>query len=258
MNGIFPADLAVYLFLAPVALYIYWSHRWIGWLPWTNLLTFCVVRIVGGAIGVNDSTSIAANIISGIGISPLLLAIDGLLHEARYYRHPEHNVLLGRIVVIAITGLMGAGLGLSISGSLQIYQGQGTTEDLSHWKVGTGLVVAVWAMEVMWALFSLLPSQCNKNAPGYKDGTKACNPVDLMYGALAAIVSTGVRVIYNLVAVCTQRKDPSPVFGSIAVRVVLVFLPEVLAALSMILAGLWSRNICKHNEAAEKYVSISA
>ncbi|KNG89878.1 integral membrane protein [Aspergillus nomiae NRRL 13137] len=251
MNGIFPADLAVYLFLVPFVLYVYWSHGWIGWLPWTNLLIFCTVRVIGGAIGVNDSSSIAANIISGIGISPLLLAIDGLLYEARYYRHPEHNVRLCWIVIITITGLMGAGLGLSIGGSLQIYQGEGTPEDLSHWKVGTGLVVAVWAMEVMWALFSLLPSQCNKYAPGYKDGTK------LMYGALAAIVFTGVRVLYNLVAVCTQRQDLSPVFGSIAVRVVLVFLPEVLAALSMIFAGLWSRNIRRHNQAAEKYGSGS-
>lgn len=104
-----------------------------------------------------------------------------LTHSAvnsRYYRHPEHNVRLGWIVIITITGLMGAGLGLSIGGSLQIYQGEGTPEDLSHWKVGTGLVVAVWAMEVMWALFSLLPSQCNKGAPGYKDGTKVCDSMN--------------------------------------------------------------------------------
>lgn len=86
MNGLFPADLAVYLFLTSFVLYVYWSHRWVGWMPWTNLLVFCIVRIVGGATGVKDSTSIAANVISGIGMSPLLLAIDGLLHEA-YVTH---------------------------------------------------------------------------------------------------------------------------------------------------------------------------
>ncbi|BAE64627.1 unnamed protein product [Aspergillus oryzae RIB40] len=246
MNGLFPADLAVYLFLTPFVLYVYWSHRWVGWMPWTNLLVFCIVRIVGGATGVKDSTSIAANVISGIGMSPLLLAIDGLLHEARYYRHPEHSVLLSRIVIVAITGLMGAGLGLSIGGSLQVYQGKGTSSDLLHWKVGSGLVVAVWETEVVWAIFSLLPSQCKKDAPGFKDGTK------LIYGALGAIVFAGVRVIDNLVGVCTQRKDLSTVFGSTAVRVVLVFLPELLAALSMIVAGLSSRNIRKHNHVAEK------
>ncbi|KAE8382005.1 hypothetical protein BDV26DRAFT_300481 [Aspergillus bertholletiae] len=252
MNGIFAADLAVYIFLTPFVLYVYWSHRWIGWLPWNSLLLFCTVRIVGGAMGVNDGSSIAANIISGIGISPLLLAIDGLLHEARYYRHPKHNVMLGRIVILAVTGLMGAGLGLSIGGSLKIYKGEGTPKDLSHWKEGMGLIVAVWAVEVAWALFTLSPSQYKKDAPGYKDGTK------LMYGALTAIVFAGVRVIYNLVAVCTQRKDLSSVFGSIAVRVVLVFLPEALAALSMILAGLWTRNIRKHNKTMQKEEFMSA
>lgn len=77
-------------------------------------------------------------------------------------------------MIVAITGLMGAGLGLSIGGSLQVYQGKGTSSDLLHWKVGSGLVVAVWATEVVWAIFSLLPSQCKKDAPGFKDGTKVC------------------------------------------------------------------------------------
>ncbi|KAF7592263.1 hypothetical protein BBP40_000465 [Aspergillus hancockii] len=207
---------------------------------------FCLIRIIGGAIGVADSTSIAANVISGIGISPLLLAIDGLLHEARYYRHPEHNILHGRIVIIAITSLMGAGLGLSISASLKIYQGQELPKDLMHWKVGMVLIAVVWAIEVLWALFSLLPSQRQKDAAGYKAGTK------LLYGALGAIVFAGVRVIYNLIAVMTQRKDLSSVSGTIAVRVVLIFLPEALAALSMIAAGLWTRNLRANYKAVEK------
>ncbi|KAE8151575.1 hypothetical protein BDV25DRAFT_171347 [Aspergillus avenaceus] len=245
MNGIFPAELAVYLILAPITLYVLWTHRWIGWLPWNNLVIFCVLRIVGGALGIKDSTSIAANIISGIGISPLLLAIDGLLHESRYYRNPEHNVLLGRLVIIIISGVMGAGLGLSISASLKIYQGHGQEKDMNHWKTGTALIVVVWVMEVLYALFSLLPTERRKAAPGYRDGTT------LLYGALVALVFGGVRVIYNLISVCTQDKRLSSVYGTMAVRVVLVFLPEALAAISMIVAGLWTRKIRENSKPVE-------
>ncbi|KAE8392591.1 hypothetical protein BDV23DRAFT_192531 [Aspergillus alliaceus] len=252
MNGIFPADLAIYIFFTPIVLYVYWSHRWIGWLPWNNILVFCIIRIVGGGIGISDSTSIAANVITAVGLSPLLLAVDGLVHEARYYRHPEHNVLLGRIAIIAVTSVMGAGLGLSIGGSLKVYQGQALPKDLSHWKVGAGLIVAVWVLIVIWALFSLHPSQHRKSAPGYKDGTK------LMYGAFAALIFTGVRVISNVVAVCTQRKDLSSVFGTMAVRVVLIFLPEVLAVLSLLFAGLSTRNIRAHQNVGEKRETMSA
>lgn len=82
MNGIFPADLAVYLLLLPIVVYIFLKHKWTGFLPWYYLNIFCVARIVGGALGVQGSNSLAANIIQSVGISPLLLAVDGLVHEA--------------------------------------------------------------------------------------------------------------------------------------------------------------------------------
>jgi len=85
MNGIFPADLAVYLLLLPIVIYIFLKHKWTGFLPWYYLNIFCVARIVGGALGVQGSNSLAANIIQSVGISPLLLAVDGLVHEACVY-----------------------------------------------------------------------------------------------------------------------------------------------------------------------------
>lgn len=82
MNAIFVADLVLYLVLLPLVFYIVWTRRSGGLLAWYYLSVFCIARIVGGAIGVHDSQSLAANIIVGVGISPLILAIDGLLHEA--------------------------------------------------------------------------------------------------------------------------------------------------------------------------------
>lgn len=88
MNGIFPADLAVYLLLAPVVAYIFVTHRWSGFLPWYYLSVFCLARIIGGILGIHDSENLAANIIQSVGITPLILGVDGLVHEA--YVPTEH------------------------------------------------------------------------------------------------------------------------------------------------------------------------
>lgn len=57
-------------------------HRWTGFLPWYYLSIFCLARIVGGALGSHDDSSLPANIIQSVGIAPLVLAVDGLVHEA--------------------------------------------------------------------------------------------------------------------------------------------------------------------------------
>lgn len=82
MNGIFPADLAVYLLLSPIVIYIFFCHRWTGFLPWYYLTVFCIARIIGGGLGIRDSNGLPANIIQSVGLTPLILAVDGLIHEA--------------------------------------------------------------------------------------------------------------------------------------------------------------------------------
>lgn len=81
MNGIFPADVAVYLLLTPVVVYIFFAHRWTGFLPWYYLSVFCLARIIGGILGIHDSNGLPANIIQSVGLTPLILAVDGLVHE---------------------------------------------------------------------------------------------------------------------------------------------------------------------------------
>ena len=53
-----------------------------------------------------------------------------------------------------------------------------------------------------------------------------------------SLIFIGIRVFYSVAALCTQRASLNPTTGSLAVRVVLGFLPEVIATLSIILAGI--------------------
>jgi hypothetical protein len=50
-----------------------------------------------------------------------------------------------------------------------------------------------------------------------------------------------IRVIYALVAVCTQRRELGLVYGTVAVRVLLIFLHEALLAWVIIAVGLLTR-----------------
>lgn len=47
--------------------------------------------------------------------------------------------------------------------------------------------------------------------------------------------------LYGIVYACTQRRDLSPIYGSLTVRVVLMLPPEVFAALMMIVVGVRMR-----------------
>lgn len=193
MNGVFPADLAVYLLFTPIVVYIFFAHRWTGFLPWYYLSVFCLARIIGGILGIHDSNGLPANIIQSVGLTPLILAVDGLIHEGcvvqprfiypidlqadnwwshrRVYRNPSSSRFLGWSVVIATSTVMIAAVALVITGSLHIFQGHPQSGSYTQWKVGTVLTAVAWGFQMLWSLLSLLPSRGSKGAAGYHGGT---------------------------------------------------------------------------------------
>lgn len=76
------AQLAIYAILSLPTIYILVRHGKPGLLGWLYLLIFCVLRITGNAMFLNDPTSTGATVITNIGLSPLLLATLGILHES--------------------------------------------------------------------------------------------------------------------------------------------------------------------------------
>jgi hypothetical protein len=80
-NALSVAELAIYIALAFPTVYLIIKHGRQGLLGWLFLFIFCTLRIIGGALAINSSSP-TANIISSVGLSPLLLATSGILHEA--------------------------------------------------------------------------------------------------------------------------------------------------------------------------------
>lgn len=75
------AELIIYILLLPIAVYILFRHGKPGFVGFGFFVLFGILRIVSSGMGIND-TSITGSIINSVGISSLLLAISGIIHEA--------------------------------------------------------------------------------------------------------------------------------------------------------------------------------
>lgn len=105
------------------------------------------------------------------------------LCKSRAYRNPNQNISkwLGWGFTYIITALMAAAIALTATGAMDVYKGhpRPNPTGLSHWKLGSALMIVAWVLEVAWTCFSLLPSQARRNAPAYWQGTVVCFPVYL-------------------------------------------------------------------------------
>ncbi len=77
------AELALYIVILPVVIYILIRHGKHGIDGWGFLAVFCVLRLTSSGIqvGSKNGASITGAIINSIGVSGLLLAFAGILHE---------------------------------------------------------------------------------------------------------------------------------------------------------------------------------
>jgi hypothetical protein len=86
MSGLDIFILVVYIALLNPILYCLWKHGKPGILAWLPLQSFCIIRIVGSILDLHNaaihSTNEDALIFNNVGLSPLLLAAGGVLHEA--------------------------------------------------------------------------------------------------------------------------------------------------------------------------------
>ena len=86
-EGLELAQLAFYAIASLPAVYCFIIHGKHGAIGWLYVFAMCSLRLVGNgmayhALSMTGKPSTSASIISGIGLSPLLLAALGILHEA--------------------------------------------------------------------------------------------------------------------------------------------------------------------------------
>ena len=64
-----------------------------------------------------------------------------------------------------------------------------------------------------------------------------------MYAVLVSLLPTGIRVLYSVVAVFSSSTALDPVTGSLALKVCLSVVPEMVVVVLFTVVGLWTRNL---------------
>ncbi|PLB47570.1 hypothetical protein P170DRAFT_426812 [Aspergillus steynii IBT 23096] len=238
-DGLSAATLAIYIVLLIPTVYILVKHGRQGLLGWLFLAIFCTIRIIGSGLAVGSSSS-AASIISGVGLSPLLFASCGILREAKTYRLKSLNRRLEGVFDFFFHMLVAAGVVLTAIASAKLQRHENVEKAERQVKAGMAILAIAWVFLVGWTAMSFMGAR--RTTPVVKEGTVLLSTVCF------SLTFIGVRVFYSLVAMCTQRADLNPTTGSLAIRVVLGFLPELIAAIAYVAAGMKTQNASKHDQ----------
>ncbi|KAF5691637.1 hypothetical protein FDENT_3266 [Fusarium denticulatum] len=242
-DSISAAKLAIYIILLQPALYCLFKHGKTGFIGWLYVQIFCVVRIVTGGIGLHETNNSTGSIIlNSIGLSPLLLAASGILHEARRGTNPRLNRKLDIILEIKYHGLVAAAMALIIVSVVGLQNGDSVSTNKTLLKVACALIALAWFLLAIWALWSFgkCHSSTNNRVSSFRGGKL------LMYAVFINLTLLGLRLAYGIAYLQLKISHPTSGFlTSKAVQVCLNVVPEMLITTIFLLVGVVTRNL-KH------------
>ncbi|KAF9765098.1 hypothetical protein IL306_002666 [Fusarium sp. DS 682] len=244
-DSISAAKLAIYIILLQPALYCLFKHGKTGFIGWLYVQIFCVLRIVTGGIGLHETNSSTGLIIlNSIGLSPLLLAASGILHEARRGTNPRLNRKLDVILEIKYHGLVGAAMALIIVSVIGLQNGDSISTNKTLLKVASALIALAWALLAIWALWSL--GKCQGSATNNRRVSSFRGGKLLLYAVFITLPLLGLRLGYGIAYLQLKISHPTSGFlSSKAVVVCLSVVPEMLITAIFLLVGVMTRNL-KH------------
>ena len=216
-----------------------------------------IVEIVQDSQSSNHATqpTIAAIVIGSIGLSPLILAFAGMLHEIHYRllfatkTRSEASTInrwlwvaqvqIHGVVVVAMVLLIIGGINLATATPTSDVSGD---EKLRH--AGAILIVLVWLGLVQYSGWLLY--RCYQSRASVRQSVLKFVKWNLVAGLII-----GIRVIYAVVYTFdTSDTAINPVTGSLAVKVVLTVAVTLAAVLAMAFAGWVSRDAPKYRRIA--------
>ncbi|KAI1371264.1 hypothetical protein F4677DRAFT_435974 [Hypoxylon crocopeplum] len=239
------ALLIIYITLSLPTIYVAIKHglKHAAIVGWFFLFTFCTLRIVSSAIELTDADSSNAALVASIGLSPLLAAACGVLHESRAYVLPKSRrrfdtpyLIFFHILVTTAIALVAAGAANLNDTTLppdQIKQSNALV------KAGMVLLLLGWISLATFtvASFQYFLTRESRKVVG-NDGGKR-----LLLAVAISIPFLGIRVLERLVYFFTQNQELNPVSGSLGLRVGLEVVEEIIVSFSLVIAGIMARNI---------------
>ena len=150
------------------------------------------------------------------------------IHFNRKVRSASASRKLSSLVYIFLHIIVMGGLALVAAGASGLLSSNPKQSDLILWKAGSLVLLLVLIVLILYAA-SLFRGLRNSHEE------QVAKP--LLNAVVWALPFIGVRALYSVIYAFTQSKVLSPLTGSTAVKVVLVFLPGLLTTLLLLIGG---------------------
>ena len=228
-----------------------YRHGRHGVLGFFYLNTVCVLRIVADIVQIvddNSKSALAPTILNSIGLTPLMLALAGMLHEIHFYTLPASNSSHTRVktinkwlwfVQIHIHTICAVGMVLLIIGGVHIATASSTSEVDSGQKLriaGAMILLVLWMALLKYSLWlNWRVGQLRLKVSG------DLSPFGTWCAIAAGVI--GIKVIYMVVYSFDHDPALNPNTGSFAVKVVINVLVSLFAAVFLAIGGWKSRDI---------------
>jgi hypothetical protein len=257
-------ELALYTILVPPALFIAYRHGRHGILGYFYLNISIAVRIaaaISQLVNSNNSNnsdpaatlSLTTAILSSIGLSPLVLAISGILHELHHYLHQASATTTSKknrsrwalFLQVQIHTICTVGMVLLILGSIHLAEAKSTSDANAAYKLrsaGAVLWFVTWLVLVQYIAWLFFRYR------GIK-GDVFRSTSALRNWTLVALLFGGAKVVYAAVYTLDHADAAiNPITGSFAIKVVLVVGVQFCAALAMTVGGWMSLGIVREHQ----------
>lgn len=260
-------ELALYAIIVPLALFIAYRHGRHGILGYFYLNISIAVRIAAAISQLVNNNSNNANnndpaatlslttaILSSIGLSPLILAISGILHELHHYLRQASTTTISKkkkkshwplFLQVQIHTICTVGMVLLILGSIHLAEAKSASDANAAYKLrsaGAVLWLVTWLVLVQyiaWIFFRFrgIQDEISRSTAALRNWT------------LVALLFGGAKVVYAAVYTLDHADaDINPITGSFAIKVVLVVGVQFCAALAMTVGGWMSLGIVREHQ----------
>ncbi|KAI9745102.1 MAG: hypothetical protein M1818_001380 [Claussenomyces sp. TS43310] len=210
---------------------------------WYFLLMLSLLRLVGGvfelvaAIDASTTAYTGALVCSSIGLAPLTLLCLGLLSRVNDYSWQYIPKSVFRTIdIVSLTGLVIAIVGASIGDSA-------TNPYHKQPEVKAAVVLFAAVFAATFAIFCILCLRLSTVRSGEKR-------LVLAVGLSLPFLLT--RLLYSLIAVFSNLRRFSAIFGSVTIYLCLGVLQEIIVVIICIAVGLTLRVAPKHRSGMEQ------
>ncbi|OJJ42751.1 hypothetical protein ASPZODRAFT_20276 [Penicilliopsis zonata CBS 506.65] len=240
-------QLAIFCILIVPAQYVFFKHGLGGFMGWLFVLSFCAIRIVGCAMEIHEENqptlSTAALIVSSLGLSPILLALMGVLEEARNARSGRRGGWLQLIIVTQYHALVIVAIVLILIHASSLLSAHRTSTAKTFIDAGFALLCASWLFICVFTLVSVaFVREKSMNIELYRGGTR------LLYAVMICLPFVGMRMVYATIVYAADNTTAESSFG---LRVAFGVVTEFVVAIVLLVAGVMTRNLQRERKRTE-------